>query len=515
LGRVFGPPRQTRISVILNPEQYENASAYQLLVEAARGYVPLDRRLARALLARGEAVFPEFVQFLKEPRDDDRVDAAGFALEIARQSRAPAAVSFLAEYARAADFEFPDELTEGFIEMGEASVDPLLALHAESGGASDVRFALSGLGVRDPRILETLLDLLKADPVEGSIMLGLYGDPAAKPALEQALAAAGGNERLRQEIEAGIREIDVQETARPEPFDIWPLYPEEDMPYFAAFDTPELLEFLASGVAEYRIRAVRALTFDEAPPDVAGKILDVARTDPDVRVRAIAWECLEGLEEPAEIAAALRARLEDATAPLAERAGALVALARDAENDEALARLVLEFHERPETRAQAVKAMWHSGDRRFESRIAQALDDPDLGVRRQAVTAVGMFSMVSQLGRLERLFEEEDLREAALYSYALAAPSEVTPARMKKLFGRIETLAGGFSQDEGVVVGVALDDRLRAHDLAPVFHRGETWEDEEPEPAAAAEPEVRPAKVGRNDPCPCGSGKKYKKCCGQ
>jgi preprotein translocase subunit SecA len=23
------------------------------------------------------------------------------------------------------------------------------------------------------------------------------------------------------------------------------------------------------------------------------------------------------------------------------------------------------------------------------------------------------------------------------------------------------------------------------------------------------------SKVGRNDPCPCGSGKKYKKCCGQ
>jgi preprotein translocase subunit SecA len=22
------------------------------------------------------------------------------------------------------------------------------------------------------------------------------------------------------------------------------------------------------------------------------------------------------------------------------------------------------------------------------------------------------------------------------------------------------------------------------------------------------------SKVGRNDPCPCGSGKKYKKCCG-
>jgi uncharacterized protein YecA (UPF0149 family) len=30
-----------------------------------------------------------------------------------------------------------------------------------------------------------------------------------------------------------------------------------------------------------------------------------------------------------------------------------------------------------------------------------------------------------------------------------------------------------------------------------------------------AQPVVREApKVGRNEPCPCGSGKKYKKCCG-
>jgi preprotein translocase subunit SecA len=26
---------------------------------------------------------------------------------------------------------------------------------------------------------------------------------------------------------------------------------------------------------------------------------------------------------------------------------------------------------------------------------------------------------------------------------------------------------------------------------------------------------VNESKVGRNDPCPCGSGKKYKKCCGK
>lgn len=26
---------------------------------------------------------------------------------------------------------------------------------------------------------------------------------------------------------------------------------------------------------------------------------------------------------------------------------------------------------------------------------------------------------------------------------------------------------------------------------------------------------IAPEKIGRNDPCPCGSGKKYKKCCGK
>jgi preprotein translocase subunit SecA len=40
--------------------------------------------------------------------------------------------------------------------------------------------------------------------------------------------------------------------------------------------------------------------------------------------------------------------------------------------------------------------------------------------------------------------------------------------------------------------------------------------DAEPPPAVAAEPFVRETpKVGRNEPCPCGSGKKYKHCHGQ
>ena len=32
---------------------------------------------------------------------------------------------------------------------------------------------------------------------------------------------------------------------------------------------------------------------------------------------------------------------------------------------------------------------------------------------------------------------------------------------------------------------------------------------------AKRQPLIKPAKIGRNDPCPCGSGKKYKNCCGR
>jgi uncharacterized protein YecA (UPF0149 family) len=38
--------------------------------------------------------------------------------------------------------------------------------------------------------------------------------------------------------------------------------------------------------------------------------------------------------------------------------------------------------------------------------------------------------------------------------------------------------------------------------------RASTGQPSSPQPVRHA------GKVGRNDPCPCGSGKKYKKCCG-
>lgn len=56
--------------------------------------------------------------------------------------------------------------------------------------------------------------------------------------------------------------------------------------------------------------------------------------------------------------------------------------------------------------------------------------------------------------------------------------------------------------------------------MAAALREGRGLESARPDPAllaALAEPESRPAsvaQVGRNDPCPCGSGKKHKRCCG-
>jgi len=46
--------------------------------------------------------------------------------------------------------------------------------------------------------------------------------------------------------------------------------------------------------------------------------------------------------------------------------------------------------------------------------------------------------------------------------------------------------------------------------------RGRPAPELEPTPSSELEPRIpSPSKPGRNDPCPCGSGKKYKKCCGR
>ncbi|MDA3849684.1 MAG: YchJ family protein [Spirochaetaceae bacterium] len=60
-----------------------------------------------------------------------------------------------------------------------------------------------------------------------------------------------------------------------------------------------------------------------------------------------------------------------------------------------------------------------------------------------------------------------------------------------------------------------MQDRARYthHELALFEKEGDSWYFVDGQ--IQNKPLVREtAKVGRNDPCPCGSGKKYKKCCG-
>ena len=53
------------------------------------------------------------------------------------------------------------------------------------------------------------------------------------------------------------------------------------------------------------------------------------------------------------------------------------------------------------------------------------------------------------------------------------------------------------------------------HELARFVKEADGWKFSDGD-FVAEKPVVREEpKVGRNDPCPCGSGKKYKKCCGK
>jgi SEC-C motif-containing protein len=80
-----------------------------------------------------------------------------------------------------------------------------------------------------------------------------------------------------------------------------------------------------------------------------------------------------------------------------------------------------------------------------------------------------------------------------------------------------EVQAGGEQDPVGFVTFTARfrqNGRLVAQTERSEFRRvGGAWRYVRGEPAFETTSQ-EPVKPGRNDPCPCGSGKKYKKCCG-
>lgn len=94
---------------------------------------------------------------------------------------------------------------------------------------------------------------------------------------------------------------------------------------------------------------------------------------------------------------------------------------------------------------------------------------------------------------------------------------------MEKIFDGKKTARLGTEKNPAVV---NVQTKKRVKELESVFEKNR-WkykielEPGKPEDITDLEillnpPKTRTAekKVGRNDPCPCGSGKKYKKCCG-
>ena len=70
--------------------------------------------------------------------------------------------------------------------------------------------------------------------------------------------------------------------------------------------------------------------------------------------------------------------------------------------------------------------------------------------------------------------------------------------------GRVEFVAAYYAKGR----------RQRHHEIAEFRRHENAWtfyDGQAPSPQTVKRPN---AKVGRNDPCPCGSGRKYKKCCG-
>ena len=95
---------------------------------------------------------------------------------------------------------------------------------------------------------------------------------------------------------------------------------------------------------------------------------------------------------------------------------------------------------------------------------------------------------------------------------------------MEKVFDGKKTAKIG-TEKKPAVVSVQTEERLQ--EVASIFEE-HGWkytiqlEPDQPEDIIDLErllnppqPKIAEKKVGRNEPCPCGSGNKYKKCCGR
>ena len=501
--------------LILDPSRLADVPPDKLLEAASAGYIGVDHRFLHAIVDRPEISIPDLVRFAAEDHEQDRVDLDEVLVDIFRHLRTPAAIPFLVELARRTPLDIHDDLVETLVQFGAASVDPLLGLLKEleeAGEAEgDVPFLLSQLRVRDPRILDALTQRLANGDPEAALFLDMYGDPASIPALEAAHALLPPESIEAVRIKGTIVDLATGSHAieHEEPFDIWSLYPENDSPPLELLDDEARIEMLTSGSAELRAEVAAFYRGPAFTEKIGARLLELAKNDPDLQVRGECWETLGEISNEPEIRRAMLGVLSDTGTSVEEKGGAAVALAQQTDNA-SIFQAIDNLYADPRGRAKALKAMGRSFDKRFAAYAPQHLDDPDAEIKRQAIWAVGYLNLQSEAPRLVPFFDDDEFRSDALFAYALSVPGETSPGRIRSLLNKIDDVVGGFKPDEEELVEIALDQRLILHGKKPVFSAERDALDDE----GSEEKPVEHVKVGRNDPCSCGSGKKYKKCCG-
>jgi hypothetical protein len=491
-------------------------SAGELLREAAQGRLGVDKRLIQAILDGGDDAAREVLAFANGPHESDRIDLDPLLVDLFHHWNTPDALDFLIGVVGRTHEDVDDDLVQTLLPYGERAVEPLLKLYQELGEeqGSDIAFLLAGLGVRDPRVLELLLDRLQFDAGDGALCLELYHDPAARPALETMLAEVPAEEvELRRDLQHALQELGEPAPAyEPIPFDIMKEYPARELPAFDVLSEAERMQLIESPDAETRAAAAHSFFNQELDPKTRAALFRLAQSDPDAKVRGRAWESLADATEDSAIRNPMLAVLTDNSRDIAERGGAAVGLYAVADRDDVSQALRTLYEEDGvPARAKALESMWRALWKPYAPLFPQHLDDPDKEIIRQALRGAGYFQLTRHVDKIASYFDREDdledLREDALFAYALAMPGETTRGRVRGMLRKIDTIAH-LSSSEAELVMFALDERLRLAGLDPVFAGEEPTEHEE-------EPEAPPSgKVGRNDPCPCGSGKKYKKCHG-
>ena len=495
------------------------ASAGELLREAAQGRLGVDRRLLQSILDGGEQAKNEVLAFAHAAHEEDRIDLDPLLVDLFHHW-GPACDSrdYLIRVVRGTHEDVSDDLVQALLPFGERVVGPLLALYEELGeeGGADIAFLLAGLHVRDPRILALLLDRLQFDAGDGALCLELYHDPAARPALEAMLAEIPADQiELRRDIQHALNALEEPAPDyEPLPFDILAEYPNRALPEFDVLSEAERLSLLESPDPEIRAGAAHSFFNHDLDPKAKAALLRMAQNDPEGKVRGRAWESLAGATEDAAIRDRMLSVVADNSRDLAERGGAVVGLYAVGDREDARAAIEALYEEGGTARAKALESMWRSLYKPYARFFPPHLDDPDKEILRQALRGAGYFQLTRYADKISSYFDREgdleDLRDDALFAYALAMPGETTRGRIRGMLRKINTIAH-LTVDEVELVMFALDERLRLHGFDPVFavDEGPAEISDEPEPPPAPH-----SKIGRNDPCPCGSGKKYKKCHG-